>query len=161
MVWIVMGVSGSGKTTVGKLLAKKLDLPFYDADDFHPKQNVQKMEAGEPLTDQDREPWLNHLSEMITRWNSNSGAVLACSALKESYRLTLKAGDNNVQFVFLDGDIDLIRKRMKSRKGHYMPSSLLESQFEALEMPSNAIRVSIDQPPANIVKEILEASGRD
>ena len=161
MVWIVMGVSGSGKTTVGKLLAKELDLPFYDADDFHPKQNVQKMEAGKPLTDQDREPWLHHLSEMITRWNSNSGAVLACSALKESYRLTLKAADNSVQFVFLDGDIDLIRKRMKSREGHYMPSSLLESQFEALEIPSNAIRVSIDQPPADIVKEILEASGRD
>ena len=157
MVWIIMGVSGSGKTTIGRMLASELGIPFYDADGFHPPDNIKKMSSGRPLDDQDRKPWLETLAREIRKWNSNDGAVLACSALKKSYRVILasKSRDEDVQFIYLKGDRDTILKRMKSRSGHYMPPELLSSQFDALEEPADAISVSINKTPQVIVNEIL------
>lgn len=155
MVVVVMGVSGCGKTTVGKLLADKLDLPFYDADKFHPTSNVEKMKSGKPLNDDDRKPWLEELANQIMEWNSEKGAVLACSALKESYRQLLVSKSNEVQFVYLIGDRDIILRRMNARKDHYMPPELLNSQFDALEEPGNAITFSIDKTPEALVREII------
>lgn len=155
MVVIIMGVSGCGKTTVGKLLAINLDLPFYDADDFHPPKNVKKMSSGEPLNDLDRKPWLEILSNEIEEWNSNKGAILACSALKKSYRDILISKSDDVQFVYLKGDRDKILKRMRARKDHYMPPELLDSQFITLEEPDSAITVTIDKSPTMIVSEIV------
>ncbi len=155
MVVIIMGVSGCGKTTVGKLLAINLDLPFYDADDFHPPKNVKKMSSGEPLNDQDRKPWLEILSNEIEEWNSNKGAILACSSLKKSYRDILISKSDDVQFVYLKGDRDTILKRMRARKDHYMPPELLDSQFITLEEPDSAITVTIDKSPTMIVSEIV------
>jgi len=156
MVYVVMGVSGCGKTTVGKLLAKEKEIPFFDADDFHPENNIQKMQAGLPLNDDDREPWLNILSEKIREWNDESGAVLACSALKKSYRNTLKSETSDVTFIWLDGSYDLIKSRMQNRVGHYMPPGLLQSQFDALEPPSHAVKISIDQSPDSILSDIIQ-----
>ncbi len=157
MVFIVMGVSGCGKTTVGKLLAEKINLPFFDADNFHPSENVTKMSSGEPLNDNDRKPWLEILAEKIEKWNRSDGAVLACSALKESYRKLLISKSTDVQFVYLNGAKDIILQRMKNREGHYMPPDLLDSQFEALEEPGDeAIHVSIKQTPKEIVDRIIE-----
>lgn len=155
MVVVVMGVSGCGKTTVGKLLADKLDLPFYDADDFHPTSNVEKMKNEKPLNDDDRKPWLEELANQIMEWNSEKGAVLACSALKKSYRQLLVSKSNEVQFVYLIGDRDIILRRMNARKDHYMPPELLNSQFDALEEPDNAITFSIDKTPEALVREII------
>lgn len=156
MVYVVMGVSGCGKTTVGTLLANEKNIPFFDADDFHPKENIRKMKAGNPLNDNDRKPWLNILSEKIRDWNDDSGAVLACSALKKSYRKILTSKTSAVTFIWLDGSYDLINSRMQDREGHYMPPDLLQSQFDALEPPSEAVKVSIDQPPDNILAEISQ-----
>ena len=157
MVWIVMGVSGSGKTTIGKLLAEKLNLPFHDADDFHPPSNVEKMSSGQPLNDEDRKPWLISLANHIRDWNRDKGGVLACSALKQSYRYLLMSKSSDVQFIYLKGSKHLILQRMKSRSNHYMPPELLDSQFDALEEPANAVVVSIDQPPKEIVNQILKS----
>ena len=156
MVYVVMGVSGCGKTTVGSLLAGELELPFYDADDFHPAHNVRKMTAGKPLTDADRKPWLNRLSKEIRLWNMEGGAVLACSALKEAYREVLTGNEpDNLCFIYLKGtDIEIL-DRLQSRRNHYMPTSLLDSQFDALEEPANALEVSISGTPDEIVSEIL------
>ena len=160
MVIIVMGVSGCGKTTVGKLLAERLGLPFYDADDFHPIENVEKMKSGEPLNDADRHPWLASLSWEIEKWNMGSGAVLACSALKENYRSILRPKDTEeVHFVYLKGTEELIHNRLKNRKDHYMPPDLLRSQFEALEEPDDALVVSIEKSPEEIVDEIVGGLG--
>lgn len=156
MVYVVMGVSGCGKTTVGTLLANEKNISFFDADDFHPEENIRKMQAGVPLNDNDREPWLNILSENIREWNDDSGAVLACSALKKSYRKTLTSKSSDVTFIWLDGSFDLIKSRMQKREGHYMPPGLLQSQFDDLEPPSEAVKVSIDQPPDNILSDILK-----
>lgn len=154
MVWIVMGVSGSGKSTVGKLLAERLGLPFYDADDFHPTSNVKKMSSGQPLNDEDRKPWLLTLSNHIQDWNSKKGAVLACSALKQSYRDLLKSKSPDVHFIYLKGSRDLILQRMKIRRNHYMPPELLDSQFETLEEPAKAIIAPIDRAPEAIVNQV-------
>ncbi|GAC1588378.1 MAG: hypothetical protein NVS3B25_05010 [Hymenobacter sp.] len=127
-----MGVSGCGKTTVGRRLARVLSLPFYDADDFHSAANVAKMRAGTPLTDEDRRDWLAALAAGLRRWETG-GAVLACSALKETYRATLQAAARaRLQWVFLDGDPALIAARLRARTGHYMGATLLDSQFAAL-----------------------------
>lgn len=151
-----MGVSGCGKTTVGTLLSQNTGLPFFDADDFHPPENVEKMKSGQPLNDEDRQPWLEILSVQIEKWNRNRGAILACSALKETYRQLLISISKDVQFVYLKGDKDTILKRMKARDGHYMPPELLDSQFEALEEPGDkAIQISIDQSPEMIVRDIV------
>jgi carbohydrate kinase (thermoresistant glucokinase family) len=157
MVWIVMGVSGSGKTTIGKKLSGELGVSFYDADDFHPKENVEKMNSGRPLTDLDRKPWLEILSRKICEWNSEDGAVLACSALKKEYRTLLSPEKNRVHFIYLKGTKDLIHERMNQREGHYMPPSLLDSQFEALEEPENATILSVEHSPEVIVHKLLKS----
>lgn len=159
MVYLLMGVSGCGKTTVGKLLASRLEVPFFDADDFHPPANIQKMSLGNPLNDDDRTPWLENLSQLITEWNSRGGAVLACSALKKKYRNQLRntgdQGDNDIITIYLKGSKELIYKRLMSRSDHYMPPELLDSQFYDLEEPEGSITVSIDQKPESILREIL------
>lgn len=138
------------------MLSEKFQLPYYDADDFHPESNVQKMQKGTPLNDQDREPWLELLSNKLQEWSAE-GAILACSALKESYRQTLcKQGQLSVHWIHLKGAIEVIRERMHARKNHYMPESLLQSQFDTLEAPNNAIDIDIDNQPEAIIKEILD-----
>ncbi|WP_428388423.1 gluconokinase [Mucisphaera sp.] len=137
-VYIVMGVSGCGKSTIGARLAKDLALPFHDADDFHPQTNRDKMAAGQPLTDQDRQPWLETLAQHIADCASRSGAVLACSSLKRAYRQTLRQHSNKTIFIFLTGDRDLIHQRMTQRADHYMPPTLLDSQLATLEPPADS-----------------------
>jgi gluconokinase len=154
MIVVVMGVSGCGKTTIGKLLAERLKYPFLDADGFHPPENVAKMAAGTPLDDNDRRPWLELLNGKLRGLDD---AVLACSALKESYRRLLGNGIRDCRFVHLRGDIELIRARLSERKHRYMPASLLESQFDALEPPLGALAVDIAQPPARCVEKIVGA----
>ena len=151
---IVAGVSGSGKTTIGKLLAKKLNLPFEDADDYHPEANVEKMKAGHALNDADREPWLKILAEKLTEWKTQGGAVLACSALKVSYRKTLSS-KSDAKWVFLDGSFEVLKSRLTSRKNHFFKPVLLHSQIETLEEADYGIHVSIDQTPEEITEEIL------
>ncbi len=151
----VMGVSGSGKSTIGKLLAAELKIPFFDGDDYHPEANIKKMSEGKPLNDEDRQGWLERLNE-LAKENTSTGAVIVCSALKTKYRRLLESGLNNCRFVFLDGSFELIMNRLKNREDHYMPSDLLKSQFDTLEEPQNAIKVSIDQTPQAIVSDILQ-----
>ena len=149
-----MGVVGSGKTTIGKLLAQKLGWKFADADDFHSTANVEKMRRGISLTDADREPWLAALHDAIARWNSSgTNAVLACSALKSSYRLQLSSGP--VTFVYLQGSRELILGRLRSRHGHFATESILDTQFADLEEPAGALTISAALPPEAIVDEIL------
>ena len=153
---IVMGVSGSGKSTVGKALAPKLGWDFYDADDFHPPENVLKMASGIPLDDRDRVPWLASLRDLISSsLKANRPGVLACSALKERYRQQLMDGNDDVQLVYLKGSYDLIWSRMETRTNHYMKPHMLRSQFEALEEPSDALVVDISMSMEDIVQEII------
>ena len=155
--FILMGVSGSGKTSVGKTLAKSLGWDFYDADDFHPPENVAKMANGIPLDDSDRAPWLASLHELISSsLNADSPGVLACSALKERYRQQLLAGNDGVQIVYLKGSYDLIWSRMKTRTDHYMKPHMLQSQFEALEEPTNALTMDISFPVDVIMQQIIK-----
>lgn len=157
MIYIVMGVAGCGKSTIGEKLADHLQLPFYDADDFHPKENVIKMNQGIPLNDDDRLPWLKELGSNIIQWEKNGGAVLACSALKEKYRQILESiPSHQVQWIYLEGSKELILQRLKQRNNHYMPASLLDSQFEALEKPAYGIHTNISQSPDLIINEILK-----
>ncbi|MBD0331033.1 MAG: gluconokinase [Chitinophagaceae bacterium] len=157
MIYIVMGVSGCGKTTVGKLLSKKLQLPFYDADNFHPEASITKMRSGIPLDDQDRQDWLQTLSSKIIQWENEGGAVLACSALKEKYRSILQSlPPNQISWIFLKGALPLISERLANRRNHFMSASLLQSQFEALEEPAYGIHVPIDDAPEQIVQHILK-----
>lgn len=155
----MMGVSGCGKTTVGKALAQELDCPFYDGDDYHPPDNIAKMAKGLPLNDDDRYPWLALLHNLIERHlDRGETAVLACSALKKKYRDQLRAGNEDVLFIFLHGDFDTIWQRMCSRPGHYMKADMLLSQFEALEAPGEdeAIIVSIDQSVDDVLVQISQ-----
>lgn len=142
MIVLVMGVSGSGKSTIGAPLAERLGWEFLDADDFHPPANVEKMAAGKPLEDADRWPWLERLNRELRR---RGHAVLACSALKAAYRQVL-CRDVDCRIVHLRGDFDLLRSRLEGRKHRYMPASLLESQFAALEPPAGAIDIDVAQP---------------
>ena len=152
-VFVVMGVSGCGKTTVGEALAEALQYRFFDADDFHPRQNIDKMARGEPLSDADRRPWLERLAELIDI-EKDRGIVLACSALKQSYRDIL-AANTVVTFIHLDGPLEMIAERMRRRK-HFMPPTLLESQFADLETPKDAIKISVDQTVPEILSAILQ-----
>lgn len=155
MLIVVMGVVGAGKTTVGTRLTEKLGWQFADADNFHSPENKNKISHGIPLTDADRAPWLAALRHRIEQWNAEDrNVVLACSALKRAYRYQLQTG--HVQFVYLKGDYELIAARLRTRHGHFATDSILKSQLRDLEEPTDAIAVSIDQPPDKIVREILE-----
>uniref|UniRef100_A0A8C5M5W4 Gluconokinase n=1 Tax=Leptobrachium leishanense TaxID=445787 RepID=A0A8C5M5W4_9ANUR len=176
MIVVVMGVSGSGKTLVGSLLANQMSCTFYDADDYHPLENKRKMSQGIPLNDQDRQPWLCKLHTLITREKTNGQhVVLACSALKKVYRTILATGKNplidnacgeekedhssDILFVHLHGSVEIISKRLQERKGHFMPLSLIQSQFDTLEPPTEPevyITVDIDQDISKILLEILK-----
>lgn len=158
MIYVVMGVSGCGKSTIGEALAKQLSLPFYDADDFHFPESVAKMASGTPLTDDDRKPWLTLLSNNITEWESAGGAVLACSALKQSYRDILSSTTKDtVRFVYLKGDKATLASRLKSRDNHFMPETLLESQLNTLEPPQDAITVLLNNTVDEMILQILKA----
>jgi gluconokinase len=154
---VIFGVSGVGKTTVGKLLARELGWRFLEADDFHPAANLEKMRSGHPLTDKDRWPWLEQLRQQIERsLSAEENAVLACSALKRSYRDHLRISDE-VKFVFLRGDYALVEKQLRSRHGHFMNAKLLQSQFDDLEEPQpdeNVLTVELGPTPEKIVDRI-------
>ena len=151
---VVMGVSGSGKTTVGRLLAQRLGWEFADADSFHSAQNISKMREGIPLSDPDRWPWLETLRQLIVeRLDGGKSLVLACSALKDEYRRALTGGDERVSFVYLKGSRELILSRLEGRIGHYMKPELLESQFQALEEPNDATILDVARPPAELAAQ--------
>ena len=154
MIVLVMGVAGVGKTTIGAALAHSLGWRFIDADDYHPAQNIAKMKAGIPLDDADRWPWLGRLNEELKQFEN---AVLACSALKQSYREHLAQGISDFRTVYLHGSLAMIRERMESRKHRYMPAALLESQFAALEPPAGAIAIDVAATPEECVAAILTA----
>lgn len=160
---LVMGVSGAGKTTIASLLARRLGWDFLDADDLHPPANHAKMARGEPLNDEDRWPWLAAVSDwMRTRQKRGDAAVVACSALKRIYRDRLRAGVAELAIVFIQADAELLAERLKRRSGHFMPPSLLASQFEALEPPGpdeHAIVVDAHRPPEEIIGQALERLG--
>jgi len=161
MIVVLMGVSGSGKTTIGTLLAERAGSVFADADDYHPKANKEKMASGQPLNDDDRQPWLETLNALMRGWyESGKGGVLACSALKEKYRATLEAGmpKGTVKFVLLDGSKEMIAERLARRNHEYMNPKLLDSQFATLEKPAEGEALSVvnDRPPKEIVATILE-----
>lgn len=158
-VLIVMGVSGSGKTTIGEALARRLGWPYQDADAYHPDSNVAKMRAGQPLTDQDRWPWLRAIAAEIDRIaDRGDHVVFGCSALKRAYRDVLVHGRRDVRIVYLDGSRELIARRLAGRKDHFMPAGLLDSQFATLEKPAadeRAIIVAIDASVEAIVEAII------
>lgn len=156
LILFVMGVSGSGKSTIGRLLAKQLRVPFFDGDDYHPKENVKKMAEGNPLNDSDRKDWLMRLN-LLAKQNIGAGAVIACSALKQKYRYQLQQDIKaNSRFAYLKGTFEEVLQRLQERKGHFMPPALLRSQFEALEVPKDAIAVSINGTPKEIVTAIIK-----
>jgi carbohydrate kinase (thermoresistant glucokinase family) len=155
MVYVLMGVAGCGKSTVGRVLSKKLVKPFFDADDYHPWENVIKMKREIALNDMDRGPWLLTLNQKICEWNNAGGGILACSALKEKHRCIL-AKDNDVLFVVLEGSKELIAQRLSARKEHYFSNTLLQSQFECYERPAYGMKVSIAQSVEEICQQILE-----
>ena len=143
-VYVCMGVSGCGKTSVGKMLAGHLGVPFIEGDSFHPEENIKKMSGGTPLTDDDRVPW---------------GCVLACSALKASYRKILSDGFDNstLRWIYLQGDFEVLKERLENRKGHFMPARLLKSQCDTLEVPEVCITISISQPLQQIFEKVKKA----
>ncbi|HET7361776.1 MAG TPA: gluconokinase, GntK/IdnK-type, partial [Salinimicrobium sp.] len=157
-VYIVMGVSGVGKSTIGKSLSEELQIPFYDADDFHPEKNISKMKSGQSLNDEDRQVWLQILSGEIKSWNKGEGAILACSALRESYRKQLQViPENELNWIFLYSDYEIILDRLGARKGHYFKSDLLKSQYEILEYPEYGIHINVNTSKENIIKKIMRA----
>jgi carbohydrate kinase (thermoresistant glucokinase family) len=151
-----MGVSGSGKTTIGKKLSERAGIPFFDADDFHSPPNKEKMKKGDPLTDDDRSEWLTGINALAKEQMKKKGAIIACSALKEKYR-TVLSGEIIIPvfWIFLRGNYELIQKRMLGRTDHYMPASLLASQFGTLEIPKQAITIDISDEPDEIVESII------
>jgi len=164
-VLVVMGVSGSGKSTIGTQLAIKLQWEFEDGDWFHPASNVEKMHNGRPLTDEDRWPWLNAIAGFIDASRSaGRHVVIACSALKKSYRAIIIGDRPDVRLIYLKGGIELISRRIAARHEHFMPRELLQSQYDALEEPGadeNAIVVSVEPPPRAIVMQVLAALGAE
>ena len=168
-VYIIMGVSGCGKTTIGKHLAEKLAIPFYDADDYHLPSNIVKMASGTPLVDEDRWPWLDILALEIQKWQQEKGAVLACSALKEVYRSRLfgikENSETNSAFakaqkniIYLKADFDTIATRLDSRKNHFFDPSLLQSQFDTLEVPNYGLHIDATLSTDHIVDNILKVN---
>jgi len=156
MIVVIMGVAGVGKTTVGRMLAGRLGWTFVDADDLHPAANIAKMARGEPLTDEDREPWLESivrkLADLVARGES---AVLACSALRHAFRERLRSAGNDVRFVYLRAPQDVIASRLRTRANHFFKPDLLQSQLDALEEPADALTVDASQSPESIVARIL------
>jgi gluconokinase len=160
MTVVLMGVTGSGKTTVGKVLATELGWRFYDADDYHPPKNIEKMRRGIPLTDEDRKPWLQTLAGLIdSARDRGENIVLAWSALKHAYQEYLRHHLDVVRYVCLCGPLEVIQKRLASRTGHFMNPALLPSQFEVLEPPEDAIRVDVTGTPDEIAGEIRRRLG--
>jgi gluconokinase len=156
MIVILMGVSGSGKTTIGQILSEKLSWPLFDADEFHSAASIDKMRNGIPLEDADRWPWLDRMNAMLRERDARGESVLlACSALKQAYRDRLSKGIAEIRWIYLKGRFELIRERLEARKGHYMKAGLLESQFAALEEPEDALSVDVDDSPNSIVDSIL------
>lgn len=154
---VVMGVSGAGKTTLGRALAERLGLPFADADDYHPATNVAKMGRGSPLNDADRSPWLAKLADLLREHAERTGIVLACSALKRVYREQLRHSGVDLGFVYLRGSYEVVERRMQQRSGHFMKPALLQSQFEALEEPTHAIVVDVELPTQRQVAVVIDA----
>jgi carbohydrate kinase (thermoresistant glucokinase family) len=159
-IYVVMGVTGSGKTTIGEKLAARLGIPFHDADDFHSDANMRKLANDIPLNDADREPWLENLARHIAKWSQADGAVLACSALKHAYRSKFRHAAQTIHFIFLTGDPGIIAKRLEERgtEGEHVVKdfhAILEGQFRDLEVPSSALTVDIAQTPEEMVKEIM------
>jgi gluconokinase len=158
MIIAIMGVTGSGKTTIGRRLAERLGWLFFDGDDFHPPRNVRKMSAGVPLADDDRAHWLDALARLLARCEvRGQPAVLSCSALKAAYREQLGRSGAAMQWVYLRGSYETILERLEQRTGHYMPPGLLSSQFEALEEPHDALTVDISVPADEIVNTVIAA----
>ncbi|AJJ12334.1 carbohydrate kinase, thermoresistant glucokinase family protein [Yersinia rohdei] len=161
---IVMGVSGSGKTTVGEAVARRIHAKFIDGDDLHPRANIQKMGSGHPLNDEDRLPWLERLSDAAYSLNhKNETGIIVCSALKRRYRDRLREGNPEMVFLYLQGSFDVIMERLKARSGHFMPTDLLKSQFEALEEPGpeepDVICVDIDADIDEVVQRCVAGLG--
>lgn len=160
MIVILMGVCGCGKTTVGRLLAERTGWPFHEGDEFHPPENVEKMSRSQPLTDEDRQPWLSAIADEIRATiDREKSAVFACSALKGEYRKKLWQDDPHVRFVWLTGSEQILRDRMAAREDHYMPADLLDSQFETLETPDDVPAVDIDTEPEKITDEVQRVLG--
>ncbi len=160
MIIIIMGVSGSGKSTIGKLLADALNWEFQDADNFHSTANIEKMRLGIPLNDTDRKPWLQDLQTAIAVWlQQNTNVVLACSALKADYRQYLVLDSDRIQLVYLQGSLNLLQQRLLGRQNHFMSAKLLNSQLETLEEPDDAICVDISEPPQLIVENLKTVIG--
>lgn len=156
MIIVVMGVSGTGKSTIGRMLASRLNWDFYEGDDFHPQSNIEKMKQGIPLTDDDRAGWLTAIANQISQLElQNRDGVVTCSALKEKYRQKLTDAAPDVQFVFLHGSYELISERLATRKGHFMTSKLLQSQLETLEEPKNALKFDVTESPEKIIERIM------
>jgi gluconokinase len=159
MLYVVMGITGSGKSTVGALLAHELGVDFVEGDDYHPQENVQRMASGIPLTDEDRASWLSALATRIREaHDAGTGLVVTCSALKRSYRDVLRSGAPELRFVFLNGTRSLISERLANRRGHFMPASLLDSQLATLEEPGDdehALRYDITESAQEIVDDIV------